>query len=82
MKTQGTMAKNWSEWDKNVSILASNIRAAMRDNTAHGIVGLSRANLKQIVSTRGLTIAANPSTFDRCFEQALEAAKLPKGYVY
>jgi len=56
--------------DDDVSELAQRIRQAVKEAKAEGTVGMSRANLRQIVNTSGLRFA-NPNHFARAFEEAL-----------
>jgi hypothetical protein len=70
-----------TDWSDSVHTLAKSIRAKVRELKREGTTGMSRDNLKMIVSTAGLTIAPNPSAFARCFEQALEVAEV-NGFVY
>ena len=71
-------------WQDNVTVLANNIAKAVRDARKQGTVKMGRDNLKQIVSTRGLGyIGPNPqNAFERLFDDAVKAAKLPAGFLY
>lgn len=70
-------------WQDNVTVLANNITKAVRSAKADGIVGMSKDNLRQIVSTKGLGyIGPNPqNAFIRLFDDALAKAKLPAGFL-
>ncbi len=70
-------------WQDNVTVLANNITKAVRDARVNGTVGMSRDNLRQIVSTKGLGyIGPNPqNSFYRLFDDAVEKAKIPAGFL-
>jgi len=53
--------------------LTQRIKQAVKKAKAEGTVGMSEANLKQLVNTRGLSFA-NPNHFERSFRAALTRA--------
>jgi hypothetical protein len=69
-------------WQDNVTKLANNITVAVRKAKAQGTVGMSRANLRQIVSTSGVSGLLSPNAFERLFDEAVAKAKLPAGFLY
>ena len=73
--TQGALgkAKDASPWDENVTELADRIKQAVRAQKADGTVGMSKQNLKSLVSSRGLSFP-NANAFERAFEEALGKA--------
>lgn len=64
--------------DDDTDELVKRIKQAVKEEQANGTVGMSKANLKQIVNTRGLRFA-NPNHFERAFEEALQRAGV-KGF--
>ena len=61
------------ETNPNVIQLAKRIKALVRSLKADGTGGMSAANMKQIIDTRGLTFA-NPYHFEQSFKEALKLA--------
>jgi hypothetical protein len=69
-QTEGVGRKNpESVYDEAVNILEKHLREYIAKAKRQGTVGMSKANLKQVVSTRGLRIPA--SAFDRAFNDAV-----------
>ncbi len=59
-------------WDDQVDIMTKNVKDKVRELKDDGVVGMSRRNLRQIVSTRGITVP--PSAFDRLLDEAIQKA--------
>lgn len=76
---QETSISRLSVWDSSLAALTSNVKATYRKLRKDGTIGISRANLRQIVSTQGVNVP--PSAFDRLLDQAIDRAELPKGFV-
>jgi hypothetical protein len=68
-----------NQWTASLQALAGNMRAKHRELKKDGTVSMSRANFRQIVSTRGVTVPV--SAFDRLFDQAIDRADLPTGFI-
>lgn len=64
-------------WSQSLRALRANLQKLHGQLRQDGITGMSHRNLRQIVSTRGVTVP--PSTFDRLFSEALRV--LPAGFV-
>lgn len=56
-------------WDSSLKALKRNLRTLLAELRDDGITGMSRGNIRQIVSTRGVTVP--PSMFDRLLDRAL-----------
>ncbi len=61
--------------DDDTDELVARIKQAVKQAKTDGTVGMSKANLKQLVNTRGLRFA-NANHFERAFEEALGRAGL------
>ena len=68
----GASVGDASTWEEQVDVMAKNIKDKMRELKADGVVGMSKRNLRQIVSTRGISVA--PGVFDRLLEDAIKKA--------
>jgi hypothetical protein len=68
-----------STWEEQVDVLAKTIKDKVRELKADGIVGMARRNLRQIISTRGISVA--PSAFDRLLDEAITKAGVGK-FIY
>jgi hypothetical protein len=68
-------------WTDNVERLAENIREAIKRAKAEGTVGMSSANLKQIVSTNGITFP-NANAFHRGFDEAVKTVRVRGFSIY
>jgi hypothetical protein len=69
--------KDGSPWEDNVVELAGRIKKAVKEQRADGIVSMSKGNLKQLISSRGLSFP-NANAFERGFEEALGRAGVGK----
>lgn len=67
-------------WQDNVTLMARHIDAAVAKAKREGIVGMSRKNLRQIVSTQGVRVA--PHAFDRLLDEAIRKADIPANWLY
>jgi hypothetical protein len=65
--------RDGSPWEDNVAELASRIKKLVRKLRADGTISMSKGNLKQMVSSRGLSFP-NANAFERGFEEALQQA--------
>lgn len=74
-----TTFKALNDWTKSLHALAGNMRAKHRECRKDGTVSMSRENFRMIVSTRGVNVPV--SAFDRLFDQAIDYAQLPKGFI-
>ena len=68
----GASVGDASTWEEQVDVMAKNIKDKMRELKADGVVGMSKRNLRQIVTTRGISVA--PGVFDRLLEDAIKKA--------
>jgi hypothetical protein len=66
-------AKDDSSWDNNLTELTKRIKEKVREMKADGTVSMSAANLKQVVSLRGLSFP-NANAFERAFAEAINKA--------
>lgn len=71
---------NVSTWTESLKAMTVNVQAKYRELRRDEITGISRANLRQIVSTRGVNVP--PGKFDRLLDQAIEHAEFPTGFIY
>lgn len=69
-----------NDYQASLKALTANIKAAVRKAKKDGTVGIAKRCLRQLTSTRGVTVP--PSAFERLYDDALAAAKLPAGFVY
>lgn len=76
-----TTVNRLNEWTESLNALTANIKAAVREAKRDQITGMSRGNLRQIVSTRGVNVP-NQNAFERLLDQAIERANLPAGFIY
>lgn len=60
-------------WEDNVTELTARIKRTVESARADGTVGMSKANLKQLVNTSGLRFP-NANAFERAFEEAVVKA--------
>ena len=65
------------EWDDNVAVLTQSIKKAVQSAKKDGTTAMSKANLKQVISTRGVNLP-NRNAFERAFEEAVSKAGLGK----
>jgi len=65
------------DYNESLKCYVRNMKAMIAKAKRDGIVGMSRANLRQIVSTKGLTIP--PAAFDRLVDDAIRIVKV-KGF--
>lgn len=68
-----------SIFDDSVEELATRIKDAFDQAKKEGTTSMSKANLKQLVSTRGLRFA-NPNVFNRAFDDAIQRLKTEPGF--
>lgn len=64
-------------YEEALQVYAKNMKDYIRAALKEGTVGMSRTNLKQVVSTRGIDI--HPSAFNRLFDEAVNSVKV-KGF--
>lgn len=69
-----------NDYQASLEALTKNIKAAARQAKKDGTVAIGKRCLRQLTSTRGVTVP--PSAFERLYDDALAAAKLPAGFVY
>ena len=69
--------ENRMSYDKSLVIYVNNMKVTIRRAKKDKIVGMSRENLKQIVSTRGIDIPV--SAFHRLFDDAVKQVNI-KGF--
>lgn len=62
------------EWDKQVALMASHVKAKVKELRREGPVGMSYGNLRQIVSTQGITVPV--ARFDDLVREAVAVARL------
>lgn len=67
-------------YQASLEALTANVKDTYRKLKRDGVTGMSKRNLRQVTSTRGVTVPAG--VFDRLFDEAIEAAKLPEGFIY
>jgi len=67
------------DWAAQVDVLAKNVKDKVRELKADGVVGMGRRNFRQVVSTRGVTVA--PGAFDRLLDEAIKKAGVGK-FIY
>lgn len=60
------------EWAAQVDVMAKNIKDKVRELKTDGVVGMSKRNMRQVVSTRGISVS--PSAFDRLLDEAIKKA--------
>ena len=75
-----TSMNRLSAWDESLAALTANIRTKVRELKRDGVTGMGRANLRQIVSTRGVNVP-NANAFERLLDQAIERADA-QGFIY
>lgn len=61
-----------SGWETSLAALTKSVKEKLRELKAEGTTRMSRANLRQIVSTRGVTVP--PARFDELLDAAIKAA--------
>lgn len=64
-----------------VNILSANISSYIKSAKRGGTVGMSKGNLRQVVSTKGVNLP-NTNAFMRAFDDAVKVAAGAKGFVY
>ena len=67
-------------YETSLEALTKNIKTAARRAKKDGTVAIGKRCLRQLTSTNGVSV--HPSAFERLFDDALAAAKLPAGFVY
>lgn len=73
-------AERLGSWVASLDALTANVERECCKLRRDGVVGMSRANLRQIVSTAGVHVP--PASFDRLLDQALNRANVPTGFFY
>ncbi len=63
-----------NEYTKSLAAMVINVKEAAKVMRRGGIVSMSMGNLRQVVSTKGITI--EPSQFDALLKEAVSAARL------
>ena len=71
-----TSFNSLNAWTENVDTMANNLKTLVKQLRKEGTVSMARANVRQLVSTKGITVA--PAQFDRLLDQAIERADLEK----
>ncbi len=63
-----------SAWESSLAALTASVKAKVREMRRDGTTAMSRANFRQIVSTRGVTVPVDQ--FDALLASAIEAARV------
>ena len=69
-----------NDYQASLEALTKNIKTAVRRMRREGVVAMAKKNLRQVVSTSGVTV--HPTAFDRLLDEAIATAKLPRGFIY
>ena len=71
-------------WDDSVEAIVRNIREYVKKDKRQGTVGMSRGNLKQVISTAGVNMQGpNPQElFSRAFDEAVSKVNVPGFDIY
>ena len=68
------------DYASSVTVLVQNIKDYINNAKRNGTVGMSKTNLKQVVSTRGVDCATNE--FDKAFDEAVSKVKVSGFDIY
>lgn len=63
-----------NDYTKSLPIMVANVKAKVKELRRDGTTGMSIANLRQIVSTKGITVA--PAQFDSLLRDAIDQSRL------